>query len=140
MALLMFYGLACLSFFRYRSHGFRSLSIYFLIDYFHFRNYRNISVIFVFDNIISILFLRKKCENEIDLAFYQSFPFVFIPNHGGNHRTRLGKVALTLRIHVKKRLGDTSPSVRGKCAVPPNAHTCVYPKISEKKSRKRCDQ
>jgi hypothetical protein len=79
MDLLMFYSLACLSFFRYRFHGFRSLSMYFPIDYYRFRNYRNIGAVFVSDNIVSISFSRKRCENESDLAFYRSFPIVFIP-------------------------------------------------------------
>jgi hypothetical protein len=79
--LLMFYSLACLSFFRYRSYGFRSLSMYFPIDYYRFRNYRNIGAVFVFDNIVSISFSRKRCENESDLASYRSFPIVFIPRH-----------------------------------------------------------
>jgi hypothetical protein len=60
MALLMFYSLACLSFLGYRSHGFRLLLIYFSIDYYRFRNYRNISVVFISENIVSILFFRKK--------------------------------------------------------------------------------
>jgi hypothetical protein len=60
MTLLMFYSLTCLSFFRYCSYGFRSLSIYFSIDYYRFRNYRNIGVVFVSDNIVSISFSRKK--------------------------------------------------------------------------------
>ena len=70
MALLMFYGLACLSFFRCHSYGFRSLSMYFPIDYFHFQNYRNIGAVFVSDNIVSISFSKKKYENESDLASY----------------------------------------------------------------------
>jgi hypothetical protein len=79
MNFLMFYSLACLSFFRYRSHRFRSLSMYFPFDYYRFRNYRNIGAVFVFDNIVSISFSRKICENESDLASYRSFPIVFIP-------------------------------------------------------------
>jgi hypothetical protein len=67
-------------FWGYRSHGFRSLSMYFSIDYYCFRNYRNISVVFISDNIVSISISRKKCENESDLTFYRSFPIVFIPN------------------------------------------------------------
>jgi hypothetical protein len=87
MALLMFYSLTCLSFFRYRSHGFRSLSIYFSIDYYRFQNYRNVGVVFVSDNIVSISFSRKKCENKSDLASYRSFPTIFIPiiNHIYTH-------------------------------------------------------
>jgi hypothetical protein len=81
MDLLMFYSLACLSFFRYRSHGFQSLSMYFSIDYYRFRNYRNIGAVFVSDNIVSISFSRKRCENESDLASYRSFPIVFIPKY-----------------------------------------------------------
>jgi hypothetical protein len=83
MALLMFYSLTCLSFFRYRSHGFRSLSIYFSIDYYRFRNYRNVGVVFVSDNIVSISFSRKKCENKSDLASCQSFLTVFIARGSG---------------------------------------------------------
>jgi hypothetical protein len=78
MDLLMFYSLACLSFFRYRSHGFRSLSMYFPIDYYRFRNYRNIDVVFAFDNIVSISFSRKRRENKSNLTSYRSFPIVFI--------------------------------------------------------------
>jgi hypothetical protein len=78
----MFYSLACLSFFRYRSQRFRSLSMYFLIDYYRFRNYRNIGAVFVSNNIVLISFLRKRCENESDLASYRSFPIVFIPTVG----------------------------------------------------------
>jgi hypothetical protein len=81
MDLLMFYSLACLSFFRYRSRGFQSLSMYFSIDYYRFRNYRNIGAVFVSDNIVSISFSRKRCENESDLASYRSFPIVFIPKY-----------------------------------------------------------
>jgi hypothetical protein len=45
----------------YCSHGFRLLSMYFPIDYYHFRNYWNIGALFVSDdNIISISILRKK--------------------------------------------------------------------------------
>jgi hypothetical protein len=84
----MFYSLACLSFFRYRSHGFRSLSMYFPIDYYRFRNYRNIDVVFVSDNIVSISFSRKRCENESDLAFYRSFPIVFIPSRNTTAASR----------------------------------------------------
>jgi hypothetical protein len=73
MDLLMFYGLACLSFFRYRSHGFRSLSMYFPNDYYRFRNYRNIGAVFVSGNIVSISFSRKRCENESDLASIDRF-------------------------------------------------------------------
>jgi hypothetical protein len=54
--------------------------MYFPIDYYRFRNYRNIGAVFVSDNIVSISFSRKRCENESDLAFYRSFPIVFIPN------------------------------------------------------------
>jgi hypothetical protein len=50
--------------------------MYFSIGYYRFRNYRNIGAVFVFDNIVSILFSRKKCENESDL--YRSFAIVFI--------------------------------------------------------------
>jgi hypothetical protein len=53
--------------------------MYFPIDYYRFRNYRNIGAVFVFDNIVSISFSRKRCENESDLASYRSFPIVFIP-------------------------------------------------------------
>jgi hypothetical protein len=55
--------------------------MYFSIDYYRFRNYQNIGVVFVSDNIVSILFLRKRCENESDLASYRSFLIVFIPKH-----------------------------------------------------------
>ena len=51
----------------------------FPIDYYRFRNYQNIGVVFVPDNIVSILFSKKKCENENDLASYLSFSIVFIP-------------------------------------------------------------
>jgi hypothetical protein len=73
MDLLIFYGLACLLCFRYRSHGFRSLSMYFPIDYHRFRNYRNIGAVFVSDNIVLTSFSRKNYENESDLASYRSF-------------------------------------------------------------------
>jgi hypothetical protein len=53
--------------------------MYFPIDYYRFRNYRNIGAVFISDNIVSISFSRKRCENESDLAFYRSFPIVFIP-------------------------------------------------------------
>jgi hypothetical protein len=76
MALLMFYVWRVYHFLGYRSYGFRSLSMYFLIDCYHFRNYRNIGVIFVSDNIVLILFSRKKCENESDLASYRSFSII----------------------------------------------------------------
>jgi len=56
--------------------------MYFPIDYYRFRNYRNIGAVFVFDNIVSISFSRKKCDNKSDLATYRSFPIVFIPNGG----------------------------------------------------------
>jgi hypothetical protein len=65
MALLMFYVLTCFSFFRYHSYGFRSLSMYFLIDYYHFRNYRNISVVFISENIVSISFSRKNVKIKV---------------------------------------------------------------------------
>jgi hypothetical protein len=51
--------------------------MYFPIDYYRFRNYWNIGVVFVSDNIVSILF-SKKYENESDLASYRSFSIVFI--------------------------------------------------------------
>jgi hypothetical protein len=60
MDLLMFYGLACLSFLRISLSGFQSLSMYFSIDYYCFQNYQNIDAIFVSDNIVSISFSRKK--------------------------------------------------------------------------------
>jgi hypothetical protein len=78
MDCFMFYGLTCLSFFRYRSYGFRSLSMYFSIDYYRFRNYRNIGAVFVSDNIVSISFSRKNSENESDLVSYRLFQIVFI--------------------------------------------------------------
>jgi hypothetical protein len=66
MDLLMFYGLACVYHFKgYRSHGFQWLSVYFPIDYYRFRNYRNISAVFVFDNIVSISFSRKKVKVKV---------------------------------------------------------------------------
>jgi hypothetical protein len=55
------------------------LSMYFRIDYYRFRNYRNIGAVFVSDNIVSISFSRKKNENKSDLTSYRSFPLVFIP-------------------------------------------------------------
>ena len=67
-------GLTRLSFFRYRSYGFWSLSTYFLINFYRFRNYRNIGAVFVSDNIASILFSRKKCKSESDLASYRFRP------------------------------------------------------------------
>jgi hypothetical protein len=42
-----------------------------------------------------------------------------------------------VRTHAKKRLGGTSPSVRGKRAVPPNAYACLYPKLSGKIPKKK---
>jgi hypothetical protein len=57
--LFMFDGLVCLSFLGYRSHRFRLFSIYFPIDYYHFRNYQNIDDVFLSDNIAPILFLKK---------------------------------------------------------------------------------
>jgi hypothetical protein len=59
--------------------------MYFPIDYYHFRNYRNISAVFVSDNIVSISFSRKRYENESDLASYPSFPVVFIPTSVCGH-------------------------------------------------------
>jgi hypothetical protein len=52
--------------------------MYFPIDYYRFRNYRNIDAVFVSDNIISILFLRKKYKNKSDLVSYRSSAIVFI--------------------------------------------------------------
>jgi hypothetical protein len=57
MVLLMFYSLTCLSFFL---DIVLMDSIYFSIDYYRFRNYRNVGVVFVSDNIVSISFSRKK--------------------------------------------------------------------------------
>jgi hypothetical protein len=100
--LLMFYSLACLSFFRYRSHGFRSLSMYFPIDYYRFRNYQNICAVFVSDNIVSISFSRKRCENESDLASYRSFPIVFI-------RSRRRQARADQRVHAGGVWGPMVP-------------------------------
>jgi hypothetical protein len=49
--------------------------MYFPIDYYRFQNYRNIGAVFVSDNIVSILFSRKRCENESDLPIdrFRSF-------------------------------------------------------------------
>jgi D-lyxose ketol-isomerase len=55
--------------------------MYFPIDYYRFQNYQNIDAVFVSNNIVSISFSRKRCENESDLASYRSFPIVFIPTH-----------------------------------------------------------
>ena len=44
--------------------------MYLLIGYYRFQSHRNIGVIFVFDNIVSISFSRKKYENESDLGSY----------------------------------------------------------------------
>jgi hypothetical protein len=41
-----------------------------------------------------------------------------------------------IRTHAKKILGGASPPIRGKRTVPPNAHVCVYPKISGKTPEK----
>jgi hypothetical protein len=68
-------------FWGYSFHWFRSLSMYFPIDYYRFRNYRIIAAVFVSDNIVSISFSRKKYEIESDLVSYQSFPIVFIPRN-----------------------------------------------------------
>jgi hypothetical protein len=38
------------------------------------------SAVFIFNNIVSILFLRKTCENENDLASYRLFMIVSIPS------------------------------------------------------------
>jgi hypothetical protein len=36
-------------------------------------------------------------------------------------------------VHTQRRDWEaTSPLVRGKCAIPPNTHACVYPEISRK--------
>jgi hypothetical protein len=53
--------------------------MYFPIDYYRFRNYRNIGVVFISDNIVSILFLKKKYKKESDSVFYRPFPIVFVP-------------------------------------------------------------
>ena len=74
MALLMFYGLTCLSFLGYRSYGFRSLSMYFPIDYYRFRNYRNIGTVFVSNDIVSIRF----------------HPYNFSSDEEGSRESRLG--------------------------------------------------
>jgi hypothetical protein len=112
MDLLMFYSLTCLSFFRYRSHGFRSLSMYFPIDYYRFRNYRNIGAVFVSNNIVLISFLRKRCENESDLASYQSFPIVFIPKRDERSGSRL--LALPWWAAVAVAVGEgVGLSIRG---------------------------
>jgi hypothetical protein len=62
--LFIFDSLTCLSFIGYCSHGFWSFSIYFLINYYHVRNYRNIGAVFVFENIVLISFLRKKWKQK----------------------------------------------------------------------------
>jgi len=65
MALLMFYGLVCLSSRGYHSHRFRSLSMYFPIDYYHFLNYRNIGDVFISQNIVSISYSRKHVKIKV---------------------------------------------------------------------------
>ena len=66
MDLLMFYGLACLSFLRI---SFSQIPIVIDVIFdqllFFFRNYHNIDAIFVFDNIVSILFSRKQVKMKV---------------------------------------------------------------------------
>jgi hypothetical protein len=90
-------------FWGYRSHGFQLLSMYFLIDYYCFWNYRNIGAVFVSDNIVSISFSRKKNENDNDLALYRSFLIVFIPSgHACTSTDQVNQtVALCMTIQVK---------------------------------------
>jgi hypothetical protein len=76
MDLLIFYGLACLSFLMILFSWIPIVIDVFSDRLLHFRNYWNISAVFVSNNIVSISFSRKKCEIESDLA---SFPIVFIP-------------------------------------------------------------
>ena len=99
MDLLMFYGLACLSFLRISF-----LCIMIVIDVFFidsYRNYQNIDVVFVSDNIVSILFSRQRSKTESDLAFYWSFPIVFIPSQGAIDES---KINFTQREkHLKQR-------------------------------------
>jgi hypothetical protein len=73
--LLMFYSLACLSFFRYRFHGFRSLSMYFLIDYYRFRNYRNIGAVFVSDFVFEKKMWKRKWFSLLSIVSYHFHPY-----------------------------------------------------------------
>jgi len=60
MALVMFYGLAYLSFSRISFSWIPIVIDVFFDRLLSFLNYRNIGVVFVSDNIVSILILRKK--------------------------------------------------------------------------------
>jgi hypothetical protein len=82
MDFLMFYGMTCLSFFLdIVLMDSDRLSMYFRIDYYRFRNYRNIGAVFVSDNIVSISFSRKKNENKSDLTSYRFHPYRYVPNY-----------------------------------------------------------
>ena len=79
-------GLIYLSFFKISFQWVSIVSDVSLTVYFRFRNYRITDVVFIFDNIVSFSFPRKKCKSESGGAFRRSFPTVFIPI---DHRTGL---------------------------------------------------